>query len=233
MAPRREHHFGNQPYARRKTPVWVTAVFGLFLIPVACTQLNAQQPASVVVAQGNAAVTGFSGALPPIQIAPGVDPNQKTFIDLNGPALRVVDLQHMGGPTQAQLVGAPKPFTFSAARLGQVFGVALDDHSPPNIYAAATSAYGLPIVVPDTGRAATARSIRRGERDVHEWPVGPTRRPGFDLEDRRHDRQSDTVRQCGAGWTSQFGRRARRARFRSRFAIAVRRRSRNRVHSSL
>jgi hypothetical protein len=109
--------------------------------------LTAQQSSAVYVA-GNAAVTGFAGALPPVQIAPGVDPNQQTFIDLNGPALRVVDLQHMGGPAQAQLVGAPKPFTFSAAQLGQVFAVALDDRSPPNIYAAATSAYGLPIVAP-------------------------------------------------------------------------------------
>jgi hypothetical protein len=32
--------------------------------------------------------------------------------------------------------------------IGQVFGVALDSSSPPNIYAAATSAYGLPIVAP-------------------------------------------------------------------------------------
>ena len=54
----------------------------------------------------------------------------------------------MGGPPVAQLVGAPKPFTFSAAAIGQVFGVALDDNEPPNVYVAATSAYGLPIVAP-------------------------------------------------------------------------------------
>ena len=54
----------------------------------------------------------------------------------------------MGGPPAAQLVGAPKPFTFSAAAIGQVFGVALDDNEPPNVYVAASSAYGLPIVAP-------------------------------------------------------------------------------------
>ena len=43
---------------------------------------------------------------------------------------------------------APKLFTFPAASIGQVFGVAIDDASHPNIYAAATSAYGLPIVAP-------------------------------------------------------------------------------------
>jgi hypothetical protein len=110
--------------------------------------LNAQQPPSPLVALGNAVVTGFSGAMPPIQIAPGTDPGAKTFIDLNGPSLRIVDLQHMGGPPAAQFVGAPKLFTFRSSSLGQVFGVALDDASPPNIYAAASSAYGLPIVLP-------------------------------------------------------------------------------------
>ena len=97
---------------------------------------------------GNAAVTGFSGALPPIEIAPGADPGLTTFINLNGPSLRVVDLQHLGGPPMAQLVGALKPYSFPASAIGQVFGVALDDRKPPNIYAAATSAYGLPIVAP-------------------------------------------------------------------------------------
>jgi hypothetical protein len=75
-----------------------------------------------------------------VQIAPGVDPVEKTLIDLNGPSLRVVDLHHMDGPPQAQLVGAPKPLTISAAMIGQVFGVALDDGATANIYAAATSA---------------------------------------------------------------------------------------------
>jgi hypothetical protein len=123
-------------------------VFGLVLSCSHGAEVAAQQAPSGVYVTGNAAVTGFSGALPPIQIAPGVDPNQLTFIDPNGPSLRVVDLQHMGGPPEAQLVGAPKPLTISAALIGQVFGVALDDNTPPNIYAAATSAYGLPIVAP-------------------------------------------------------------------------------------
>jgi hypothetical protein len=125
---------------------WSCAAFALALVCLGPGESNAQQPKTIIVAPGNAAVTGFSGALPPIQIAPGVDPGEKTFIDLHGPSLRVVDLQHMGGPPTAQLVGAPKPFTFTAVQIGQVFGVALDDNSPPNIYAAATSTYGLPIV---------------------------------------------------------------------------------------
>ncbi len=123
-------------------------------------------------------MTGFSGALPPVQIAPGVDPGQKTFIDPNGPSLRVVDLHHMGGPAQAQLVGAPKPLTIPAALIGQVFGVALDDSSPPNIYAAASSVYGLPIVAP--GPDGQPLHVKIGARNATFMPGlwGPQGGPG-------------------------------------------------------
>lgn len=106
---------------------------------------------SPVVANGNAVVTGFSGAQPPPTIAAGVDPADTTFIDLQGPSARVVDLQAPGAPPQAQLLAAPKPFTATANQIGQVFGVALDNAAPPNIFVAATSVYGLPIVVPGNG----------------------------------------------------------------------------------
>lgn len=101
-----------------------------------------------VVANGNAVVTGFSGAQPPAMIAPGVDPADKTFIDLQGPSARVFDLQAPGAPPQAQLLTAPKPFTVTAGQVGQVFGVTLDNATQPNVFVAATSVYGLPIIVP-------------------------------------------------------------------------------------
>jgi hypothetical protein len=108
------------------------------------------QDARGILAPGNAAVTGFSGTKAP-PAAPNTNPADLTEIDLAGPSVRIVDLQTMGGPTQAQLVQAPKPFTATAAQLGQVFAVALDDAAAPNIYVAATSAYGLPIVAPGPG----------------------------------------------------------------------------------
>ncbi len=141
------------------------------------TAAQAQQP-NPIYAAGNAAVTGFSGAVPPAQIAPGVDPNQRTFIDLSGPSLRIVDLRTMGGPAMAQLVGAPKPFTFSAALIGQVFGVALDGSSPPNIYAAATSVFGLPIVA--AGPDGRPEHIKVGAPNATFMPGlwGPQGGPG-------------------------------------------------------
>ena len=76
----------------------------------------------------------------------------------------------MNGPPQAQLVAAPKPFTATAGQIGQVFALALDDASPPNIYAAATSAYGLPIVVPDTDGDGRPDRSRRGATNAAFMP---------------------------------------------------------------
>ena len=147
MAGRRRNSFSASRLTRGDAAVWLAAL-SAFLCCLLSTSVRAQQTPVAVIALGNAAVTGFSGAMPPPQIAPGDEPGRFTFIDLNGPSLRIVDLQHMGGRPAAQLVGAPKPFTFSAAAIGQIFGVALDDNTPANIYVAATSAYGLPIVAP-------------------------------------------------------------------------------------
>lgn len=101
------------------------------------------QGGPAILIDGNAVVTGFSGA----GNAGGAAPADRSAIDLNGPAARIVDLQSPGTPPAAQLLTAPKPFTVTAGQVGQVFAVALDNATPPNIYVAATSAYGLPIVV--------------------------------------------------------------------------------------
>ncbi|MFZ2155348.1 MAG: hypothetical protein WAV72_04375 [Bradyrhizobium sp.] len=136
----------------------VAVIFAvLFSVGAAFAQVS---PPTGIVANGNAVVTGFSGALPPASIAPGVDPADKTFIDLQGPAARVLDLQAPGAPPQAQLLTAPKPFTVTAGQIGQVFGVALDSAPQPNIFVAATSAYGLPIVVP--GGAGQPDRVKQG-----------------------------------------------------------------------
>ena len=123
---------------------------------------NAQSPL-VILPAGDAAVAGFSGT----QVSsatPATEPQRidKTYIDLDGPALRVIGLDRLGGPPQGQFVAVAKPFTATARQIGQVFSLALDDASPPNIYAAATSAYGLPIVVPDADGDGLPDRSRRG-----------------------------------------------------------------------
>jgi hypothetical protein len=127
------------------------------------------QSAPPILPVGDAAVAGFSGTTvvgsppPPALI-------DKTYINLDGPALRVIGLSRMGGAPQAQLVAAPKTFTVIARQIGQVFSLAVDDANPPNIYAAASSAYGLPIVVPDADGDGVPDRSRRGAPNAAFMP---------------------------------------------------------------
>jgi hypothetical protein len=119
-----------------------------FLI-AAATVLSAGQAAAQqqsIVRPGYAVVTGYSGfvAYPPPQNA---DPFDYLTINTLGPAARVIDLTNPG--PQGGLSPAPKPFSVSAAQVGQVFGVAIDNAPQPNVYLAATSAYGLSVFRPD------------------------------------------------------------------------------------
>ena len=140
----------------------------VFFLLTQISVAQAQNP-SPILQPGNAAVAGFSGAKP-LDGPPPAQPFDKTFIDLDGPALRVIDLSRMGGPPEAQVVAAPKPFTVTAGQIGQVFSVTLDDARPPNIYAAATSAYGLPIVVPDNDGDGRPDRARRGAPNAAFMP---------------------------------------------------------------
>jgi len=144
------------------------ALAGIAILIAALVSLDtasAQTAPSGILAPGNAIVTGFSGAPPPAQIAPGQDPGDLTFIDPNGPSAQVFNLQAPGAPPQAQVVPAPISLTVTAAQVGQVFGVTLDNATPPNMYVAASSAYGLPIVVLGQGGAVTR---------VHQGAPGAT-----------------------------------------------------------
>lgn len=153
-------------------------IFLAWSLAVALGSVASAQTPRGVYAPGQAAVTGFSGAVRPFEIEPGEDADARSFIDPEGPSLRVVDLSRMGGPPEAQVVGAPKPFTVSAKWIGQVFGVALDAQSPANIYIAATSAYGLSIVAPGSG--GKPQRIRSGMSGAAFMPGqwGPGGGPG-------------------------------------------------------
>ncbi len=98
---------------------------------------------------GNAVVTGFSGTVAP-------DPTKSrpanrtavdlTFINPDGPSARIIGLGRLGFVWDGRLFPAPKTFDVFAKDAGQVFGIALDDQAAPNIYLAATSAFGLHLV---------------------------------------------------------------------------------------
>src|SRR5581483_805107 len=142
--------------------------FGARVGTLACLALSIVltepvQAQTSVMAPGAAAVTGFSGV-------PQDQSDQP--IDLDGPSLRVIQLPSGG---DFGLVDAQKRFTATANDIGQVFGVTLDNQPIPNIYAAATSAYGLAILTPDgrTRRGAPGADYVAGQFGPPDQGGGP------------------------------------------------------------
>jgi hypothetical protein len=85
---------------------------------------------------GEAYVTRFSGTRP----GPGGTP----VIDPDGTSGSIIDVREPRRPPLGQhWVDEPQRKPVSAGQVGQVFGVVLDDARPPNVYLAATSAFGL------------------------------------------------------------------------------------------
>jgi hypothetical protein len=83
-----------------------------------------------------------------------------TFIDADGPSVRVIDLARPGYVWDGRRLAAPKTFDVFAKDVGQVFGVALDDQPVANIYVAATSVFGLNIV--RRGRDGLPERMKKG-----------------------------------------------------------------------
>ncbi len=143
--------------------------FGARIGTLACLALsvlpaiNSAQAQTAVMAPGSAAVTGFSGV-------PQDQSDQP--IDLDGPSLRVIQLP---GGGDFGLVDAQKRFTATANDIGQVFGVTLDNQPIPNIYAAATSVYGLAILTPAgrTRRGAPGADYVAGQFGPPDQGGGP------------------------------------------------------------
>lgn len=129
------------------------------LITPAALAQTAAQSQGPRLGLGAAVVTGFSGAVAngqPNNAARKPNPNL-LFIDLNGPSARVFDIGAPIGLPDGRLISAPKTFDVLAKDVGQVFGLALDDQTAPNIYLGATSAFGLNLVA----RSRDGRMERR------------------------------------------------------------------------
>lgn len=124
---------------------------------------HAQDPAAVqsqIIFPGAMAISGFSGTvIPGIEegLAPGIDPIDETFIDMDGATVRIFDAASLGAPATGQMVNLPQPFEVTAGQIGQVFGLTYDDgvrdgapSGVPNLYAASSSLHGVRIVTPDS-----------------------------------------------------------------------------------
>jgi hypothetical protein len=87
-------------------------------------------------APGEAYVTRFSG------VVSGAD--GKPTINVNGVVGGVIDVRAPGAPPAGEhWINEPQHTQVTAGEVGQVFGVALDDATPPNVYLTASAAFGL------------------------------------------------------------------------------------------
>jgi hypothetical protein len=115
---------------------------------------------------GTVAVSGFSGStLAGESLPPGVDPIDKTVIDVNGASLRIFDLTSLGQPPSGQLLNPPVTFEMKARDIGQVFPLVLDDGGTggaPALYADATPAFGIHIVSAQPDREGYPVRLKAG-----------------------------------------------------------------------
>ena len=87
----------------------MTAVLSLF-----CSAATAQ-----IFQRGDVAVSGFAGVmLPDGGLAPGVEPLEKSFINEEGPALRVYDARRLPAPASGQKVDLPVKLEITARQIG-------------------------------------------------------------------------------------------------------------------
>ena len=82
-------------------------------------------------------------------VAVGVNPVDQTVIDTEGASIRAFDIGNLGNATGGQVAVPPQLLDIKARDVGQIFGLAFDTgaaNGVPNLYAAATSKFGLQIV---------------------------------------------------------------------------------------
>jgi peptidoglycan hydrolase-like protein with peptidoglycan-binding domain len=108
--------------------------------PMLTTTISGALAQVAAIEPGQAVVTRFSG------VVDTFDPDGQPVraIDLDGPVANMVDLRAPGAPPSGQpLLNIPQSDLVIAAEIGQVFGIALDNDGPANIYLTATSIFGL------------------------------------------------------------------------------------------
>ncbi len=160
---RATHSFSARPsIVRRLRSSLIRAAAVVLASGLAVAAAAAQE---AIVQPGFAVVTGFAGVAA-TQAPQGADPFDYVGIDPGGASAQVVDLTALGA--QGAESTADKPFTVTPSEVGQVFGVALDDAENPDIYLAATSAYGLSLGVADA--SGEVKRVQRGEAGAQFVP---------------------------------------------------------------
>jgi len=125
-------------------------VFAAGLYPASWLRAQGAAPQQGPTSQLTAAIAGFSGVkLATESVAVGVNPVDQTVIDTEGASIRAFDIGNLGNATGGQVAVPPQLLDIKARDVGQIFGLAFDTgaaNGVPNLYAAATSKFGLQIV---------------------------------------------------------------------------------------
>ena len=113
--------------------------FALATTAITCIALTTipGKAAAAELATGDAVVTHFSGTV--------TEPGSTTpTIDIDGVVATAIGLNNPGFVADGrQLLAEVKKLQVTAADVGQVFGIAIDDARPANIYLTASAAFGL------------------------------------------------------------------------------------------
>lgn len=129
---------------------------------------SAAQGANLLL-PGDSVVTGFSGTTrSPSRARKG------QLIDLQGSSAQILSLQNLRGLPKGKLSDALVKHRITAAEVGQVFAIALDDgqdNGAPYIYLGSTSYFGLEIVIPARDGDGRAARVRIGHPDAR-WMAG-------------------------------------------------------------
>ncbi|WP_347258896.1 hypothetical protein, partial [Methylocaldum sp.] len=103
---------------------------------LACSLLAREAAAQEPLQPGEGFLTRFSGTTK--------NSSGETVINLDGVVGSIISLRNPAQPPKGQhWLNEPQRNPVTAAQVGEVFGVAIDDAEQPNIYITATSAFGL------------------------------------------------------------------------------------------
>ncbi|MEP4719740.1 MAG: peptidoglycan-binding protein [Nitratireductor sp.] len=131
--PLRTRHFSRNALKGKRLAFASALLLGSSaLVPAALAQ--------EALSAGEAFATRFSGTTE-ITLADG---ERLTLIDEGGVVGSVVDIRNPGFAADGRhWIDEPQRLPVTAGQVGQVFGIAIDDGSPANIYLTATSQFGL------------------------------------------------------------------------------------------
>lgn len=145
-------------------------------------QSPADWPVGTLLSGPSQVTTGFSGS----RYARPVLPEDQRRAARENPDFLEIDLdsdiEGFGRAMNGDEVTRVPYDLLYAREIGQVFGAVLDDAVTPNLYLAATSAYGLQIVGPDTDGDKVADRLTTGDASAvwmnGQWGHDPLSSPG-------------------------------------------------------